>query len=106
MEEPEKTHHGPFAVRHDMEIGLRMFAMNLLHRAVESPDDIVSKKGELRDDLDVAEVFLEHAVQIEFHEARFVSEEGEILEGVNCVDDFFQHFGGETEVRFRARGGL
>ena len=54
MEETEKAHDRSFAMGDDVEIRAGMLVMNLLHRAMESPDDVAAEKGKLRDDLHVA----------------------------------------------------
>ena len=38
-------------------------------------------------------------IQVELHHAGLLRDKGEVLEGMNGVDNFFEHFRGEAEIR-------
>ena len=98
VKQPQETYHRAFAVRHDVQFGSRMFAMNLFHRAMEPPDDVPPVEGELRDELHVAQVIREHIADVDLQDARFLGEEAKVLNHFHRIDYLLENFARLAEV--------
>ncbi len=54
---------------------------------------------ELGHDLDIADIFVEHLVELELQEPGFLGQKSQVPEHVDCLDDFPHDLAREIEIR-------